>query len=52
MGFPLQQSCGEVELSIREITGTACLCSEQYVVFSSSRCKRDFDDLTKMYSWF
>ena len=37
---------------MREITGTACLSSEQYVVFSSSRCNRDFDDLTKFIHGF
>ena len=35
-----------------EITGTAHLSSEQHVELGSSYCNRDFDDLTKVYSWF
>ena len=45
-------SCGEVGQSMHEITGTARLSSEQHVELSSSRCNKNFDDLTKIYSWF
>ena len=45
-------SCGEVEQSMREITATARLSIEQHVELGSSHCNRDFDDRTKVYSWF
>ena len=45
-------SYGVVEQSMREITGTPRLSSEQHVEFGSTRCNRDFDNLTKVYLRF
>ena len=52
---PVSKLIGRIsikEQSIHEMTETARLSSEQHVELGSSRCNRDLDDLTKVYSWF